>query len=209
MTESPVQDTRRLQLTGMSDRVRGLGRRLQMQYLMEHQHSRWLLALFGFVNGCLAIAIMALAALATDEPFIFPSLGPTAFLFFYTPLAATAAPRNTIIGHLLGATMGWVSLAIFGLTDEESAFVTGVTVERVFAAGLSLGLTSSAMILVDAPHPPAGATTLIVSLGVLTELDQLLVLMLAVVMLTALAFVINRFVGIPYPLWRAPRQIQA
>lgn len=60
------------------------------------------------------------------------------------------------------------------------------------------------MILLRAPHPPAGATTLIVSLGILTAPWQLAVLMLAVVLLTVQAFVINRLAGIPYPLWSAP-----
>ena len=52
------------------------------------------------------------------------------------------------------------------------------------------------------PHPPAGATTLIVSLGILREPEQLLVLMVAVVLLVAQGIVINRLAGIPYPLWR-------
>ncbi len=55
---------------------------------------------------------------------------------------------------------------------------------------------------------PAGATTLIISLGILTTPWQLLLLMVAVVLLTAQAFVINRLVGIPYPLWN-PRSEQA
>jgi CBS domain-containing membrane protein len=55
------------------------------------------------------------------------------------------------------------------------------------------------------PHPPPGATTLIVSLGILHKPEQLLVLMLAVVLLTVQGFVINRLAGIPYPVW-APLQ---
>jgi hypothetical protein len=48
------------------------------------------------------------------------------------------------------------------------------------------------MVLLKTPHPPAGATTLIVSLGVLPHVWQLGVLMLAVVLLTLQAYVINR-----------------
>ncbi|MDZ7733224.1 MAG: HPP family protein [Acidimicrobiia bacterium] len=72
------------------------------------------------------------------------------------------------------------------------------------AAALSLGLTSGAMVWARVPHPPAGATTLIVSLGILREPEQLLVLMLAVVLLTLQGYVINRAAGIDYPRW-APR----
>ncbi|MEO6891518.1 MAG: HPP family protein, partial [Ktedonobacteraceae bacterium] len=56
------------------------------------------------------------------------------------------------------------------------------------------------------PHPPAGATTLIISLGLLTRPWQLLLLMGAVVLLTLQALAINRLAGIPYPLWSPPRQ---
>jgi CBS-domain-containing membrane protein len=58
------------------------------------------------------------------------------------------------------------------------------------------------MVLVHAPHPPAGATTLIISLGVLHEFEQVVVLMFAVVLLTVQAIGINRLAGIDYPLWR-------
>ncbi len=81
----------------------------------------------------------------------------------------------------------------------------GVTWPRVIAAALSLGLTVGVMVLLRAPHPPAEATTLIVSLGLLTRPWQLALLMGAVVVLTLQALVINRLAGIPYPLWEPPR----
>ena len=134
---------------------------------------------------------------------MFPSLGPTAFLLFYTPLLAASSPRNTLGGHAIGAAAGYLSLVVFGLTDAAPALATSVTGARVGAAALSLGLTSGAMVWARVPHPPAGATTLIVSLGILREPEQLAVLMLAVVLLVVQGFVINRLAGIPYPLWRA------
>jgi CBS-domain-containing membrane protein len=78
---------------------------------------------------------------------------------------------------------------------------TTVTTARVAAAALSLGLTSGAMVWAKVPHPPAGATTLIVSLGILREPVQLAVLMHAVVLLVAQGIVINRLAGIPYLVW--------
>ena len=185
----------------MSDVVRGFFRRLQITYLLRHYSSTPVLGLFSFVNGCLSIGIMALVALATDEPFVFPSLGPTAFLLFYTPTAPTAAPRNVIIGHAIGAAAGYMSLVAFGLRDAGPAIAVGVAWPRVLAAGLSLGLTSGLMVLARAPHPPAGATTLIIALGILREPWQLVVLMLAVVLLTVQGFAINRLAGVRYPVW--------
>jgi CBS-domain-containing membrane protein len=187
----------------MTDILRGLFHRAQVRHLLRHYSRIPVLALFSFINGCLSIGLMSLVALVTHEPFIFPSLGPTAFLFFYTPTAPPASPRNAIIGHLVGAAAGWISLALFGLRDAGPALVVGVSLSRVLAAALSLGLTSGGMVLLRAPHPPAGATTLIISLGLLPHIRQLVVLMIAVVMLTLQAFVINRLAGIDYPLWHA------
>ena len=61
------------------------------------------------------------------------------------------------------------------------------------------------MVWLRVPHPPAGATTLIVSLGILHTPAQLGVLMLAVVLLVIAGYVINRLAGIPYPRWSPPR----
>lgn len=189
----------------MNSVVLGLARRLRVPALIERHSSTSVMGLFAMVNGIISIGIMAAAAWATGSPFVFPSLGPTAFLFFYTPLAASAAPRNTIFGHLIGAVSGYLSLLLFGLSEAAPALTTGVTVVRVGAAALSLGLTSGLMVWLRVPHPPAGATTLIVSLGILRTPGQLAVLMLAVVLLTIQGFVINRVAGIDYPLWR-PKQ---
>jgi len=57
------------------------------------------------------------------------------------------------------------------------------------------------MILFKAAHPPAGATTLIISLGIVTKPSHLAVIELAVALLTVQAIVINRTAGLDYPLW--------
>lgn len=189
----------------MSDVVLGLGTRLRLKPLTERYNSVAVLGAFAFVNGLVSIALMSLVALLTKQPFIFPSLGPTAFLLFYTPTQPAASPRNTLCGHLIGVVAGYLSLAIFGLLDAAPALVVGVSWARVGAAALSLALTSGVMVWLRVPHPPAGATTLIVSLGLLTTIPKLGVLMLGVLLLVVQGFAINRLAGIPYPVW-APKQ---
>ena len=188
----------------MSDVVLGLGTRLRLKPLIERFNSVTVLGIFAFVNGLVSIGLMSVVALVTKQPFIFPSLGPTAFLLFYTPTQPTASPRNTFCGHLIGATAGYLSLAVFGLLDAGPALVVGVSWARVGAAALSLALTSGGMVWLRVPHPPAGATTLIVSLGLLTTLPEIAVLMLGVVLLLVQGFTINRLAGIDYPVW-SPR----
>jgi CBS domain-containing membrane protein len=190
----------------MSDIVRGLFRHVRLPWLTQRYARTPVLAIFSFINGCISIGLMAALALITGSPFIFPSLGPTAFLFFYTPRAPSASPRNTIVGHAIGVLAGYFSLVVTGLTAAGPALAVGVTWPRVLAAGLSLGLTAGLMVLLKSPHPPAGATTLIISLGILTRPLQLLLLLVAVVLLTLQAFAINRLAGIPYPLWNPTRE---
>ncbi len=190
----------------MSDVLRGILTHVRLPWLLEHYANIPVLAVFSFINGCISIGIMAALAVITRSPFIFPSLGPTAFLFFYTPTAPSASPRNTIIGHAVGVIAGYFSLVITGLTMAGPALAVGVTWPRVIAAALSLGLTAGLMVLLKSPHPPAGATTLIISLGILTKPWQLLLLMVAVILLTLQAILINRAAGIPYPLWNPIRE---
>lgn len=185
--------------------LHGLAQRLRVPALVQRHSSTTVLGFFAFINGLVSIALMAAAALVTGAPLVFPSLGPTAFLLFYTPLQPGASPRNALGGHLIGALAGYLSLVLFGLVDQGPALAEGVTAARVAAAGLSLGLSSGAMVWARLPHPPAGATTLIVSLGYLTQPWQLAVLMLAVALLVGQGFVINRLAGIPYPRWAPPR----
>ena len=189
----------------MSDVLRGLLRRFQMPALTERYGTRFVLGLFALVNGLISITIMSAAAAITAQPLIFPSLGPTAFLLFYSPRAPVASPRNAIVGHLIGVFAGYLSLVIFGLTEHGPAFAEGVTWARVGAAAVSLGLTSGFMVWLLAPHPPAGATTLIISLGIMPKPSQQAFLMLAVVALVIQGLVINRFAGVDYPLWKADR----
>ena len=183
--------------------VYGFGERLSIPALTKRHSSVGIMGLFALVNGVVSIAIMAGAAAITGQPLIFPSLGPTAFLLFYTPTAPAACPRNTIIGHAIGVGAGYLSLVVFGLTSAGPALAEGVTWLRVGAAALSLGLTSGVMVWARVPHPPAGATTLIVSLGIITTPPQLAVLMLAVVLLVLQGYVINHLAGIDYPRWSA------
>jgi len=57
------------------------------------------------------------------------------------------------------------------------------------------------MIRLDVAHPPAAATTLIVSLGVVSSPAYLVVLEAGVALLVGQAIIINRLTGVRYPFW--------
>jgi CBS-domain-containing membrane protein len=181
--------------------ARNLAARLRLTHLLTHHAERPIWALFMFLNGFVTIALLAAVAMLSRTPFVFPSLGPTAFLFFFTPRAPAATPRHTLYGHAIGIVCGYLALRLFGLEHAPPAMVTGVSAARVGAAALSLASTGALMILLKAAHPPAGATTLIISLGIVTSPFHLVVIEIAVAILTVQAIAINRLAGIDYPLW--------
>jgi CBS domain-containing membrane protein len=176
--------------------------RMRLEWLLRHFPPRIVWATYVCVNGFITIALLALLALATESPFVFPSLGPTAYLFFFSPLAETASPRNTILGHAIGLICGYAAFALTASFVPPFAAQGGVHGARVLAAALSLSATGALMALFRVSHPPAGATTLIVSLGIIAHPKELVVIEVAVVLLTMQAFVINRLAGLPYPLWK-------
>ena len=160
-------------------------------------------AAYTFVSCLLAIAISGLAAFLFKQSLLFPSLGPTAFLFFEQPMAPPSSPRNTLIGHLVGILAGALSLGLFGLLDHPSILQEGVTLARVGVAALSVALTGAVLLLLRSSHPPTGATTLIVSLGLLQTPREMVMLMVGVVLLTVAGWIINRALGVPMPVWSA------
>jgi CBS domain-containing membrane protein len=73
---------------------------------------------------------------------------------------------------------------------------------------VDLNAGPTAFLFFFVPDPPAGATTLIVSLGIVTTPWHLLVIECAVALLTLQTIRINRHAGIDYPCWelREPSQ---
>lgn len=144
--------------------------------------------------------VFGLAAGVTARPLIFPSLGPSAIMLFAHPLDRLSAPRHVILGHFVGGASGYAALAATGLLGVP--FTSSIDAHRILAAAIALGLTAGLMIAFQVEHPPAGATTLIVALGILPKLLDFTFLMAAVLLLTLLALIVNRALGIPYPFWR-------
>lgn len=175
--------------------------RLQPWYLLTRYPNRLTRSIFAFVNASISIGIIGAAAVGTGQPLVYPSLGPCAFLFFYLPSTPASSPRNAILSHGAGILVGWMSFWLFAML-----LGTGTSGAQIGSACLSLGLISSIMIAADIPHPPAASTTMVVSLGFMTDWFELIALMAAVVLLTAQAFAINRLSGVFYPFWRASQQ---
>lgn len=158
-------------------------------------------AVYAFVACILALGVSGVAAHALKQPLLFPSLGPTALLLFEQPMSSGASPRNALIGHLVAVLAGALCLYLFGSYDDPSILVEGVTPARVGAAALSLALTGAVLLLLRASHPPAGATVLIVSLGLLKTPPELAMIVSGVALLVVAGWLVNRSLGTPFPVW--------
>lgn len=126
-----------------------------MPALLGRHRRREVVGAFAFVNGLLSIGLISAAAWITGQPFVLPSLGPIAFLLFYSPLTPPSSPRNTVCGHAIGVLAGYGSLVAFGLLHAGPAVATGVSPPRIGAAAVSLAVTAGLMAWLRLPHPPA------------------------------------------------------
>lgn len=174
---------------------------IQLPDLAAHHSRKVVYAVFVLVASSTSIGIITAIAHWSRSPIVVPSLGPTAFLVFNRSQSSAAQPRNIVFGHLIGAAAGYLSLLAFGLTHVPSVVQGGLTAPRIGAAALSIGLTCATMILLGTEHGPAGATTLIVSLGFMRSPGSLGLLMAGVVSLAAEGVLIDRLVGLRLPYW--------
>lgn len=152
-------------------------------------------ALYAAVLSLVVLALAGAVGIGLHLPWLFPSLGPTVMLFFESPEQPSARPANTLVGHLTGLITGVLCLYAFGLQDSPSAPVGGLSVPYVAAGALSVALTTLTLTWLRRPHPPAGATTLIVSLGILTTPPQLLSMAGAILLITSAGWGLNVLSG--------------
>lgn len=156
--------------------------------------------LYCLVLSFAVLLAVGLIGIARKEPWVFPSLGPTVMLFFETPMQKAASAKNAIVGHLVGLLVGAACLWGWNLDGHPPVIIEGLTPARVAAAATSVALTALILRFIRSPHPPAGATTLIVSLGILKTVPQLRVMVLSVIVLTTLSVLVNRLVGVRHAL---------
>lgn len=187
------------------DHVVPLLQKLRLEWLLRHFQPGLVRAVYVFINGFVTIGLLALLAFITGNPFVFPSLGPTAYLLFFSPLAEPSNPRNTIFGPAIGLICGFLALTLTGAGSVPFGIHPGVFWPRILSAALSLSATGAVMVLSRVNHSPTGATTLIVSLGIIAKPRELVIIEIAVLLLVAQALLINRLAGLAYPFWNTSR----
>ena len=112
------------------------------------------------------LAVPGVIGYLVGEPWLFPSLGPTAFLQAETPHLPSARLYNVLVGHLVGMLSAFAAVAFFGASNAPSVLSSHtLPAVRLEAALLAVLLTMLGTSLLRASHPPASATTLLIALG--------------------------------------------
>ncbi len=130
----------------------------------------------------LLLSVPALIAWLTGRPFIFPSLGPSAFTLVMDGPAKNPA-RRVIGGHLIGIIGGFLAYHLLanGCTLVALPRFMSFPLLCLVASGVcSVVLTTAGMCVARTQHTPACATTLIVSLGLMATFRDAIFIMLAV-----------------------------
>ncbi|WP_435334894.1 HPP family protein [Haloarchaeobius sp. TZWWS8] len=128
-------------------------------------------------------AACGLVAWVTGLPFVFPSLGPTAFVL---AMGDDPGPRRVVGGHTVGAVAGFASYHLLAsglVATAESAPFAVSSAQLALSGTVAVAATTAGMLQTRTVHAPACATTLIVSLGLLPTPGEVLVLVAAVVLL--------------------------
>jgi CBS-domain-containing membrane protein len=143
------------------------------------------------IAAVLCLVVLGIAGgvgLALKQPWLFPSLGPTVMLFFGAPKLPSSRPVNAVVGHFVALLVGYLCVLVFGLRNAPPAPIGGLTPPYVFAGSLAVAVTILVLKLMQLPHPPAGATALIVSLGILDKPPALLEMAGAIVLVSILGW---------------------
>ena len=123
------------------------------------------------LHASVLFTVLGLVAWLTGQPFIFPSLGPTAFILAFDRRGERTTTYRIVGSHLIGAAAGLFAYVLVAggvalTTPPPSLSPSGF---RLALSGtVSIALTSWGMIATGTNHAPACATTLIVSLGLLS-----------------------------------------
>jgi len=130
--------------------------------------------------------LLGVIAWLSGEPFIFPSLGPSAFVLAFERRGERTRASRVVGSHLIGGIAGFLAYSAFaaGVTLTTTPPPASIDGLRLATSGvLSIVLTAWGMIATDAIHAPACATTLIVSLGLLSTPLQVGIIAVSVAVL--------------------------
>jgi CBS-domain-containing membrane protein len=159
----------------------------------DKYHSSKRLQLIQILIGSLMVIIPGSLATLMQLPILFASIGPTAIIVVHEPHRRRAFPVALVLGHAVGTIAGLFALLVFGLYGAPSVITEGFTWQRVGATSVAIAITTSFSEGTRFYHPPAGATTLLISLGLVSTPIQIFSLAIGIGIITAITVVYRAF----------------
>jgi tryptophan-rich sensory protein len=138
------------------------------------------------------ILVVAVIGWVSHYPFLFASLGPTAYEQVETPSRPSAHPYNVIVGHVIAVAAGFAAVALMRAWNVGPVSAHGVPLPRVWAAVLACVFTVFITQLARASQPAALSTTLLVSLGLMQTWVEGGIIIAAVLLITCVGEPIRR-----------------
>lgn len=141
------------------------------------------------INVLLHFVFLGGLAWGSGQPFLFPSLGPSAYLLATGDNPRAEGTYHVIGGHAVAAIAGLIAyLAIADGLIVVDAFEQGERfsedVGRLVLSGITaMVLTTIGMLWTDTNHPAACATTLIVALGLMSTVLEVTIIIVSVALL--------------------------
>lgn len=150
-------------------------------------------------------AILGTLSWFTGLGFLLPSLGPSIFLLATLPDDEMNFPRRIVGGQVIGAFSAIVAFQLLvghPVHGDPIPPRSLLGLRQVLSTFLASSLTTAGMYLTNWVHPPAYATTLIISLGYIQDINGALVFLAAVLVVTG----VHEVFGKRLPLWSLPYQ---
>lgn len=148
--------------------------------------------MYAAAGAAFVIMSVGLIGLLIGRPWLFSSLGPTAFQLAEYPEQKSSRLYNVVAGHLSALAMGFAAVAIMHSWNAPKVMSThDLTAARVWTAVIAIALTYGLIVALHASHPPAGSTALLVALGAFSTWSDAKVIIEAVLIVAVLGEVVR------------------
>ncbi len=122
------------------------------------------------------------------QPWLFAGLGPTILLVASNPGHETSRFRSIVVGHLVAIGCAYLALLLLNATSAPSLLAAAtMSMPWVWAGAGALAMAALVQPQLRAYHPPAAATTLLVTSGAYRMTGKTPLALMAGTLLVAIA----------------------
>lgn len=130
---------------------------------------------------------------AAHWPFVFASLGPTAYEQLEKPHSKSAHPYSVLMGHMVAVCAGFFALWILNAWASPKALSVGyIPAQRLWASVIAAGLTAGVTLAINASQPASLSTSLLITLGSMQTGRDAVAIAIGVLILTAVGEPVRR-----------------